>query len=161
LGLHQLKVMWLITEYRTAAPGGHVLRCEGCGTDQLAYNSCRNRHCPKCQSYAATRWLDARQADLLPAEYCQVVFTLPALRHHPHVHGIGREEGCLWTASSGSLVRQPSTLDAPPINLCKWWIAFMQPQHRPTEPAAASMCSFCRSTGGQVRHRGRAIKSSR
>jgi hypothetical protein len=54
------------------------LRCQGCGTDQIAYNSCRNRHCPKCQSSAAKRWLDARQADLLPVEYYHVVFTLPA-----------------------------------------------------------------------------------
>jgi hypothetical protein len=54
------------------------LRCEGCGTDQISYNSCRNCHCPKCQSAAAQRWLDARQADLLPVEYYHVVFTLPA-----------------------------------------------------------------------------------
>jgi predicted RNA-binding Zn-ribbon protein involved in translation (DUF1610 family) len=74
----QLKVMSAITRCRTAALGGHVLRCDGCGTDQVSYNSCRNRHCPKCQSTAAQRWLDARQADLLPVEYYHVVFTLPA-----------------------------------------------------------------------------------
>ena len=78
LSLGQLKVMSAIEQCRTASLGGHVLRCEGCGTDQLAYNSCRNRHCPKCQSSAAKRWLDARQADLLPVEYYHVVFTLPA-----------------------------------------------------------------------------------
>ena len=78
LSLDQLKVMSAITQCRTAALGGHVLRCDGCGTDQIAYNSCRNRHCPKCQSTAAQRWLDARQADLLPVEYYHVVFTLPA-----------------------------------------------------------------------------------
>lgn len=78
LSLAQLKVMSAITQCRTAALGGHVLRCEGCGTDQVSYNSCRNRHCPKCQSTAAQRWLDARQADLLPVEYYHVVFTLPA-----------------------------------------------------------------------------------
>ncbi len=78
LSLAQLKVMSAITQCRTAALGGHVLRCEGCGADQIAYNSCRNRHCPKCQSTAARRWLDARQADLLPVEYYHVVFTLPA-----------------------------------------------------------------------------------
>ena len=78
LSLGQLKVMSAIEQCRTAALGGHVLRCGGCGTDQLAYNSCRNRHCPKCQSSAAKRWLDARQADLLPVEYYHVVFTLPA-----------------------------------------------------------------------------------
>jgi len=78
LSLGQLKVMSAIEQCRSAALGGHVLRCEGCGTDQVSYNSCRNRHCPKCQSHAAQRWLDARRADLLPVEYFHVVFTLPA-----------------------------------------------------------------------------------
>jgi Putative transposase/Transposase zinc-binding domain len=78
LNLAQLKVMSAITQCRTAALGGHVLRCDGCGVEQVSYNSCRNRHCPKCQSGAAKRWLDARQADLLPVEYYHVVFTLPA-----------------------------------------------------------------------------------
>ena len=78
LSLAQLKVMSAIEQCRSAALGGHVLRCEGCGTDQIAYNSCRNRHCPKCQSGAAKRWLEAHQADLLPVEYYHVVFKLPA-----------------------------------------------------------------------------------
>ena len=78
LGLAQLKVMSAIEQCRSAALGGHVLRCEGCGADQVAYNSCRNRHCPKCQASAAQRWLEARTADLLPVEYYHVVFTLPA-----------------------------------------------------------------------------------
>jgi len=78
LNLAQFKVMSAITQCRTAALGGHVLRCEGCGQDEVSYNSCRNRHCPKCQSSAAKRWLDARAADLLPVEYYHVVFTLPA-----------------------------------------------------------------------------------
>jgi Putative transposase/Transposase zinc-binding domain len=78
LSLGQLKVMSAIEQCRSAALGGHVLRCAGCGTDQITYNSCRNRHCPKCQSSAAQRWLDARQADLLPVDYYHVVFTLPA-----------------------------------------------------------------------------------
>jgi len=78
LSLGQLKVMSAIEQCRSAALGGHVLRCEGCGTDRIAYNSCRNRHCPKCQAGAARRWLQARQADLLPVDYYHVVFTLPA-----------------------------------------------------------------------------------
>ncbi len=78
LSLVQLKVMSAIEQCRSAVLGGHVLRCGGCGADQVSYNSCRNRHCPKCQSSAAQRWLDARQADLLPVEYYHVVFTLPA-----------------------------------------------------------------------------------
>jgi hypothetical protein len=78
LSLAQLKVMSAIEQCRSAALGGHVVRCERCATERVAYNSCRNRHCPKCQSSAAQRWLDARQADLLPVEYYHVVFTLPA-----------------------------------------------------------------------------------
>src|SRR5262249_21211664 len=70
--------MSAIEQCRSAALGGHVLRCEACGSDQIAYNSCRNRHCPKCQGAAARRWLQARQSDLLPVDYYHVVFTLPA-----------------------------------------------------------------------------------
>ena len=78
LSLSQLKVMSAIEQCRTAALGGHVVRCEDCAAEQVSYNSCRNRHCPKCQSAAAKRWLEARQVDLLPVEYYHVVFTLPA-----------------------------------------------------------------------------------
>ena len=78
LSLGQLKVVSAIEQCRSAALGGHVLRCEGCAAVEVAYNSCRNRHCPKCQATAARRWLDARQEDLLPVEYYHVVFTLPA-----------------------------------------------------------------------------------
>ena len=78
LNLGQLKVMSAIEQCRSAALGGHVLRCDACEQVQIAYNSCRNRHCPKCQSRAARKWLEARQADLLPVEYYHVVFTLPA-----------------------------------------------------------------------------------
>jgi hypothetical protein len=78
LSLGQLKVMSAIEQCRTAALGGHVLRCSGCEHIEVAYNSCRNRHCMKCQASAAHRWLEARQADLLPVEYYHVVFTLPA-----------------------------------------------------------------------------------
>jgi len=78
LSLGQLKVMSAIEQCRSAALGGHVLHCDGCGNDQIAYNSCRNRHCPKCQASAAKRWLQERQAELLPVDYYHVVFTLPA-----------------------------------------------------------------------------------
>jgi len=78
LSLEQLKVMSAIEHCRTAALGGHVEQCSDCGHTQIAYNSCRNRHCPKCQGAVAKQWLAARQADLLPAEYYHVVFTLPA-----------------------------------------------------------------------------------
>ena len=74
------RVMGAITACRTAALGGHVERCDSaaCGFTRVAYHSCRNRHCPKCQSGAAREWLSARAADLLPVEYFHVVFTLPA-----------------------------------------------------------------------------------
>ena len=78
LSLGQLKVMSAITQCRSAALGGHVLQCSACGHIQIAYNSCRNRHCPECQASAAHRWLEVRQVDLLPVEYYHVVFTLPA-----------------------------------------------------------------------------------
>lgn len=78
LSLHQLKVMSAIEQCRSAALGGHVLHCPNCTHDDIAYNSCRNRHCPKCQASAARRWLEARQAELLPVDYFHVVFTLPA-----------------------------------------------------------------------------------
>ena len=74
----QLKVMSAIERCRTASLGGHVLCCTDCGEIQIAYNSCRNRHCPKCQSSVAKRWLNARMDDLLPVDYYHVVFTLPA-----------------------------------------------------------------------------------
>jgi hypothetical protein len=78
LSLGQLQVMSAIEQCRSAALGGHVECCEDCGHSRIAYNSCRNRHCPKCQGAAATDWLAAREADLLPVGYFHVVFTLPA-----------------------------------------------------------------------------------
>lgn len=73
----QLKIMSAIEQCRTAALGGHALYCDACDHVEVSYNSCRNRHCPKCQARAAQRWLEARMADLLPVEYYHVVFTLP------------------------------------------------------------------------------------
>ncbi len=78
LSLTQLKVMSAIETCRTAALGGHVEACSDCGHQRIAYNSCRNRHCPRCQGAAARTWLEAQQANLLPVGYFHVVFTLPA-----------------------------------------------------------------------------------
>jgi len=78
LSLHQLKIMSAVEHCRTAALGGHVEACTDCGHWRVAYNSCRNRHCPKCQGAAARTWLAEREADLLPVGYFHVVFTLPA-----------------------------------------------------------------------------------
>ena len=79
VSLEQLKVMSAIERCRTAALGGHVERCEKCSHTIIAYNSCRNRHCPKCQNLARAEWLETRKAELLPVPYFHVVFTLPAL----------------------------------------------------------------------------------
>ena len=73
----QHRVMSAVERCRTAALGGHVEQCDACGHLRIAFNSCRNRHCPKCQSLVRAQWLDDRHADLLPAEYYHVVFTLP------------------------------------------------------------------------------------
>src|ERR1700750_3418092 len=78
VSLLQLKVMSAIENCRTAALGGHVARCEDCAHTTIAYNSCRNRHCPKCQGAAARQWMAAREAELLPIPYFHVVFTLPS-----------------------------------------------------------------------------------
>ncbi|MDB5633393.1 MAG: transposase [Tardiphaga sp.] len=94
--------MTAIESCRTAALGGHAARCEKCAHTQISYNSCRNRHCPKCQGAAAKEWLAVREADLLPVPYHHVVFTLPvAIAEHrlseqgrhlrPPVQGLGRD----------------------------------------------------------------------
>src|SRR6266568_250449 len=77
LSPEQRRVMRAIEVCRTSVLGGHVDQCDACSYQRVSYNSCRNRHCPKCQSLAKARWLEARLADLLPVEYFHVVFTLP------------------------------------------------------------------------------------
>ena len=77
VSLDQLKVMSAIERCRTVALGGHVARCEDCAHTVIAYNSCRNRHCPKCQGAAAKQWLAERETELLPVGYFHLVFTLP------------------------------------------------------------------------------------
>lgn len=77
LSMVERRVMVAIEECRTAALGGHVEQCDRCGHQRVWYNSCRNRHCPKCQSLARARWVDDRRADLLPVDYFHVVFTVP------------------------------------------------------------------------------------
>ncbi|HEY5580708.1 MAG TPA: IS91 family transposase [Rhodoferax sp.] len=77
LSLGQRRVMSAIEQCRTAALGGHVEQCDSCGHQRIAFNSCRNRHCPKCQSLVRAQWLEDRQTELLPVEYFHVVFTVP------------------------------------------------------------------------------------
>ena len=82
---HQRRVMAAIAACRTATLGGHVEQCNDCGMIRIAYNSCRDRHCPKCQGLARAEWLADRQADLLPAPYFHVVFTVPAPTNLAHL----------------------------------------------------------------------------
>lgn len=75
---NHLRVMHAIELCRTAALGGHKDKCDHCGHLEISYNSCRNRHCPKCQTLAKEKWIEARSEDLLPIEYFHVVFTIPS-----------------------------------------------------------------------------------
>ena len=77
LSSEQLKAMHHIETCRTAALGGHIEACEHCGFEKNAYNSCRDRHCPKCQVLVKEKWLNAKKAELLPCPYFHNVFTLP------------------------------------------------------------------------------------
>jgi len=77
LPVSHLKVMQAVERCRTAALGGHLQQCDACGFERPAYNSCRNRHCPKCQSLAKVKWLDKQKPELLPVGYFHLVFTLP------------------------------------------------------------------------------------
>jgi len=104
LSLGQLKVMSAIEHCRTAALGGHVAACEKCGHTHIAYNSCRNRHCPKCQGAVARDWLEARQAELLPVEYYHVVFTLPAQIAHIAYQNKATIYAILFKAAAETLI---------------------------------------------------------
>jgi hypothetical protein len=104
LSLGQLKVMSAIERCRSATLGGHVLRCPACEHTQIAYNSCRNRHCPKCQASAARRWLEARQADLLPVDYYHLVFTLPGPISALAYHNKSLIYGLLFQAAAETLL---------------------------------------------------------
>jgi hypothetical protein len=102
--LRHKRVMRAIEICRTAVLGGHVDRCEACGHQRISYNSCRNRHCPKCQFLKTERWIEARKEDLLPIPYFHVVFTLPeelrstALANQRVIYGL------LFQAASQSLI---------------------------------------------------------
>ena len=104
VSLGQLKVMSAIEHCRTAALGGHVAACEKCGHTHIAYNSCRNRHCPKCQGAVAKDWLVARQAELLPVAYYHVVFTLPASISHIAYQNKATIYAILFKAAAETLI---------------------------------------------------------
>ena len=113
LNLTQLKVMSAIETCRTAALGGHVAACAKCDHQHIAYNSCRNRHCPKCQGKTAKDWMQARIEDLLPVEYFHVVFTLPAPIADIAYHNKAAVYGLLFKASAQTLL----TIAADPKHL--------------------------------------------
>ncbi len=113
LSLGQLRVMSAIEACRTVALGGHVERCEDCAHTRIAYNSCRNRHCPKCQWSAAAEWLAAREAELLPVPYFHVVFTLPAEIGAIAYQNKSKVYGLLFKAAADTL----TTIAADPKHL--------------------------------------------
>ena len=113
LSLAQRRVMTAIETCRTAALGGHVERCEDCAHTRIAYNSCRNRHCPKCQWTAAQAWLEAREAELLPVAYFHVVFTLPAAIGAIAYQNKAKVYSLLFTAAAEAL----TTIAADPKHL--------------------------------------------
>jgi len=113
VSLGQLEVMSAIESCRTAALGGHVARCENCAHTHIAYNSCRNRHCPKCQASAAKEWLAEREAELLPVPYYHVVFTLPAAIGDIAYHNKAILYGLLFKAAAETLI----TIAADPKHL--------------------------------------------
>jgi hypothetical protein len=113
VSLDQLKVMSAIEACRTAALGGHVERCEDCAHTRVAYNSCRNRHCPKCQGAAARQWLAEREAELLPVAYYHVVFTLPAALAEIAFQNKAAVYDLLFTAAAKTL----TTIAADPKHL--------------------------------------------
>lgn len=113
LSLDQLKVMSAIEHCRTAVMGGHVEACTDCGHWRVAYNSCRNRHCPRCQGAAARTWLAEREADLLPVGYFHVVFTLPAEIADIALQNKAAVYGLLFQAASETM----TTIAADPKHL--------------------------------------------
>ena len=113
LSLAQRRVMRAIELCRTAALGGHVERCADCAHTRIAYNSCRNRHCPKCQWPAAQAWLEAREAELLPVPYFHVVFTLPAALGAIAYQNKARVYGLLLKAAAETLTTIAADPEAP------------------------------------------------
>ena len=140
-----LRVMSAIEACRTAALGGHVERCEDCAHTRIAYNSCRNRHCPKCQWTAAQAWLEAREAELLPVPYFHVVFTLPAEIGAIAYQNKAKVYGLLFKAAAETL----TTIAADPKHLGAE-IGFTAVLHTMgAEPRSSSLMftASCRAAG--------------
>src|SRR5260370_426804 len=124
VSLGQLKVMSAIGSCRTAALGGHVMRCEDCLHTQIAYNSCRNRHCPKCQGSQALAWMKQRKSELLDVPYFHVVFTLPGRIGTIAYHNKAVVYDLLFKASSQTM----RTIAADPKRLGGSAVAMVAPR---------------------------------
>lgn len=149
LSAQQHRALRAIVVCRTAELGGHRFQCDQCGQERIAYNSCRNRHCPKCQAKARGEWLDARAADLLPVPYFHVVFTLPdefgplALQNPRVVYGLlfraawetlrtvaddpkhlGARIGCLMVLAH--LGPEPDASPARPLRRAGRWVVILR-----------------------------------
>ena len=159
----QRRVMGAIETCRSAALGGHVEQCNDCGRLRIAYNSCRNRHCPKCQGLARAQWLADRQSELLPVPYFHVVFTVPASIAEIALHNKAVVYGILFTAAAETLrviaadprhlgaeiglVAVLHTWDRTCIIIPMSTVSCRVAGHRSTGPAGlpAALASFCRS----------------
>ena len=97
--IHQQKTLRAIVQCRTSALGGHVDVCDECGVVHISYNSCRNRHCPKCQGHKREEWIQKREQDLLPCTYYHVVFTLPQELNPLALNKTEITYKCLFTAA--------------------------------------------------------------
>ena len=149
LSHHQARTIAAITNCRTAALGGHLQQCDRCGHQEISYNSCRNRHCPKCQGLDEVRWLERQQQSLLPIEYHHVVFTIPD-RLHPLLHGNPRVGyGLLFRAVTETLhdvALRPKNLGAR--------IGFTAILHTWTQTLAYHPHLHCIVTGGGLSSQG-------
>jgi hypothetical protein len=115
LPLQQLRVMRAIEVCRTSVLGGHAEKCSHCDYSRISYNSCRNRHCPKCQNTERAKWLESRQGELLPVEYFHVVFTLPEEMARIAFYNQKAVYGILFRAAAEALLtiaRDPRHLGA-------------------------------------------------
>ena len=140
LGRVERRVIGAITACRTEALGGHVEQCDGCGAVRVSYNSCRNRHCGKCQSGAREGWLEARQTEVLPVPYFHVVFTLPpeaaeiAFQNKQRVYGL-----LMRAAAEALLTLAAGRLDRPDRGAAHWGQTLTHHPHvHVSSPAAAS-----------------------
>ena len=97
--IHQQKTLRALVQCRTSALGGHIDVCDQCGVVHISYNSCRNRHCPKCQGHKRKEWITKREQDLLPCTYYHVVFTLPQQLNPLALHKTEITYKCLFTAA--------------------------------------------------------------